>query len=447
MRKVILVLVLFALLANISLAANLGVYETGDTVTYSVVCLTDEGKKDTGCGTSDDDILDPDDTTAKAPTVALAEVSDANFPGLWRGSYLIPADPLKGTWSIFIELTNTNSTTAATVLNFQVLTDYFATQGDLTSGIVVLTSATETQINNIETDTAAQDTSTELRTLLTGSDTAISTLTTSSNIGINLDDVSGTLDAGEIGSNAITAAKIAADAIGASEAGFLSDSTAFAGGNIASILTDTAAYDSDAEYATAIWNAATNAYGGAGTYGQALEDTVADTNEIQVNQSSFITATGFSTHSAADVWTTGSRELSTPADYKADVSTLSTTSQLNANVSTILSDTNAILVDTNEIQVNQSNFVTNVYLTNGSLVNDIWDELQSGHTTNGTFGFYLDSQISAISAGALSSEQNATLYNVSTSVWGHNITGGSSESAAWYITTIKTIVEWIEQLI
>ena len=35
-------------------------------------------------------------------------------------------------------------------------------------------------------------------------------------------------------------------------------------------------------------------------------------------------ATGFSTHSAADVWTAGSRELSTPADYKADVSGLST---------------------------------------------------------------------------------------------------------------------------
>lgn len=42
-------------------------------------------------------------------------------------------------------------------------------------------------------------------------------LATTDNIGINLSDVSGTLDASEIGSNAITAAKIAADAIGASE--------------------------------------------------------------------------------------------------------------------------------------------------------------------------------------------------------------------------------------
>lgn len=50
---------------------------------------------------------------------------------------------------------------------------------DTDSGTVLLRSATETQIDNIETDTAAQDTSTELRTLLTGSDTAVSTVTTS----------------------------------------------------------------------------------------------------------------------------------------------------------------------------------------------------------------------------------------------------------------------------
>ena len=273
MRRIILGLVLFFLLANISLAANLGFYKAGDTVTYSVVCLTDEGTKDTGCTSPDDDILDPDDTTAKSPTSALAEVSDGNFPGLWRGSYTIPASPTAGTWSIFIELTNTNSTTAATVLNFQVLSDsnYPASHGDLSSGIVTLTSATETQIDNIETDTAAMDTSTELRTLLTGSDTPVSTLTASDNIGIDLDDVIGTLDATEIGTNAITSAKIAADAIGASEAGFLLDSTGFNGADISSIL--------------------------------------ADTNEIQGNQSNFITATGFSTHSAADVWSVATRKL------------------------------------------------------------------------------------------------------------------------------------------
>ena len=41
---------------------------------------------------------------------------------------------------------------------------------------------------------------------------------------------------------------------------------------VAAILVDTAAYDTDAEHAAAHWNAATAGYGGAGTYGQAVED-------------------------------------------------------------------------------------------------------------------------------------------------------------------------------
>lgn len=43
------------------------------------------------------------------------------------------------------------------------------------------------------------------------------------------------------------------------------------------ILTDTSAFDTVGEHATAIWNAATGSYGGAGTYGQAVEDILVDT--------------------------------------------------------------------------------------------------------------------------------------------------------------------------
>lgn len=45
---------------------------------------------------------------------------------------------------------------------------------------------------------------------------------------------------------------------------------------VEAVFADTDAYDSDAEYATAIWNAAVASYGGAGTYGQAAEDTLAN---------------------------------------------------------------------------------------------------------------------------------------------------------------------------
>lgn len=114
------VLVMVSLVALVH-GASLGEYAAGDTVTYTVVCLTDAGAKDSGCSAPDDDILEPANSTAKSPTSAMAEVSDANFPGLWRGNYTVPASPTKGTWSVFVEMTNSNGTLAATTLNFQVL--------------------------------------------------------------------------------------------------------------------------------------------------------------------------------------------------------------------------------------------------------------------------------------------------------------------------------------
>jgi len=87
------------------------------------------------------------------------------------------------------------------------------------------------------------------------------------------------IDAGAIASDAITAAKIATGAITAAK---------FAAGAIdAAAIADNAidaatfAADVDAEAAAWIWNAAMASFGGAGTYGQAVEDTVADTNEVQ----------------------------------------------------------------------------------------------------------------------------------------------------------------------
>ena len=41
-------------------------------------------------------------------------------------------------------------------------------------------------------------------------------------------------------------------------------------------------------------------------------------------------------------------------------------------------------------------------------VDDIWDEVQSGHTTSGTFGKYLDSAVSGVSTGGLSASDIAT---------------------------------------
>lgn len=61
-----------------------------------------------------------------------------------------------------------------------------------------------------------------------------------------------------------------------------------------------------------------------------VDSILVDTNELQTNQGNWITATGFSTHSAADVWTAANRALSTPNDYKADVSALATSAEIAA---------------------------------------------------------------------------------------------------------------------
>ena len=75
----------------------------------------------------------------------------------------------------------------------------------------------------------------------------------------------------KIADNAIAAENIAADAITAAK--------------IANGAIDAATFaaDVDAEIATMVWNAATASYGGAGTYGQAVEDVRDDTNELQTD--------------------------------------------------------------------------------------------------------------------------------------------------------------------
>ncbi len=63
------------------------------------------------------------------------------------------------------------------------------------------------------------------------------------------------------------------------------DNDAITAAAIANAAIDAATFaaDVDAEIAAYILNALTNAYGGAGTYGQAIEDTLADTNELQTD--------------------------------------------------------------------------------------------------------------------------------------------------------------------
>lgn len=142
------------------------------------------------------------------------------------------------------------------------------------------------------------------------------------------------------------------------------------------------------QIADTVWGEATVGNTTNGTFGYQLKTVVdavlADTDELQANQGNWLTATGFSTHSAADVRTemdsnstqlaaivADTDELQTnQGDWAtADVSGLATAAALatvDANVDSILVDTGTsipatlttILADTNELQTNQGNWIT-----------------------------------------------------------------------------------------
>lgn len=144
MKQIITLSLIFILLCS-NAFAFLGAYEPGEDIFYSVVCRTDDGTKDTGCSGNDDDILPGNDSTAKSPTTALAEVSDADFPGLWRGKYTVPQGAYKGTWGIFIELTNSNGTSGATTLWFQVA-------NSSNNGLDNLIDSIDTELDGLSSD-------------------------------------------------------------------------------------------------------------------------------------------------------------------------------------------------------------------------------------------------------------------------------------------------------
>lgn len=169
-----------------------------------------------------------------------------------------------------------------------------------------------------------------------------------------------------IQNDAITAAKIANGAIDAA----------------------TFAADVDAEIATMVWNAATASYGGAGTYGQAVEDTLADTNELQAD------------------WANGGR-----LDLILDAILEDTGTTLDGIVDSILEDTAVIgaagaglsAIPWNaawdaEVQSECADALTASGLTAAGIADAVWDEASTGHTDAGKAGAQLWTDLDAVLA-------------------------------------------------
>jgi hypothetical protein len=81
------------------------------------------------------------------------------------------------------------------------------------------------------------------------------------------------------------------------------------------------------------------------------------TSQTDLDNPSQYKATGFSTHSAADIWAVATREIT------------------GGTITTVSDKTG--------------------YSLSSAGIDAIWDEVQSGHSSSGTFGYYLDSQVSA----------------------------------------------------
>ena len=186
--------------------------------------------------------------------------------------------------------------------------------------------------------------------------------------------------------DAITSAKIADDAIATEHiaTGAISADSFAAGAITATVIANNAidaatfAADVDAEVATYIWNAATASYGGAGTYGQAMEDALADTNELQGDITNggrvdlLVDAIKAKTDliPAAPAATGDIPSAATIADAVWDEASTGHTDAGKAGQQ-LWTDVDAILADTGELQTNQGNWLTATGFSTHSAA-DVW---------------------------------------------------------------------------
>ena len=185
-----------------------------------------------------------------------------------------------------------------------------------------------------------------------------------------------------------------------------------------------AVYDKINGLVTDIWNKQTSELTTAGSIGKLLID---------------------NSHSAADVWLSGTRTitggvLTTPGDYKADVTNLDATVSSRAPASTALSNTTwtdakAGYLDAAISSISggldpvtwtnaRAGYLDKLNITNGLLEDDVWTDARGAKLDN------LDA--------AVSGRSSHTAADVATSVWGAGtkvITGGALTTPADYKAT------------
>ena len=195
-------------------------------------------------------------------------------------------------------------------------------------------------------------------------------------------------------------------------------------------------------------------------------DTATDSLEAVRNRgdAAWITATGFSTHSAAVVWSVGTRTLSA-FGFSVDVGTIesgdATTALETAATNSLTSydpptkaeiDTAFDAVQgsgfdtaTDSLEalrnrgdaawITATGFNTTTPPTASAVADAVWDEVQSAHTTSGTFGYYLDAQVSSAAAPP-------TAAAIADAVW-DELTSAHTVSGSYGKAIGDGITDWV----
>lgn len=114
---------------------------------------------------------------------------------------------------------------------------------------------------------------------------------------------------------------------------------------------------------------------------------------------------------------------------------------VNATISSRLA-TSAISLSGGAVTVGTNNDKTG-YRLSATGVDDIWDEAQSGHTTNGTFGKYLDSSVSGVSSGGVSAATIAAAV-CDELLAGHTTSGSLGKALSDVLAAVDTEIAAIK---
>ena len=264
---------------------------------------------------------------------------------------------------------------------------------------------------------------------------------------------SGGIASGSFGSGAITAAAFAANALGAvwdeARSGHTTSGT-FGAYVLANTASDAAIAPASTALSTATWTGTRAGYldnlsAGAVATASALSTAAGNITTIlgQTGTTGVVIASGAITAStiASDAITaakiaTGAITSAKFAAGAIDAAAIATGAiDADALAADAVTEIWAVAVpgsfSSGSAAYVLGNIATGTPPTAAAIADAVWDEARTGHTTSGTFGYYLDSAISGVSGGG-----GATAADIADAVWDELISGhATSGSFAAAVTT------------